>query len=161
MEKRPGSAPYLGATSLCHLYSIPFLLLTLQPTKSCSHSMPVPSVATSDCALQSQICHFLQCLLVNCQPPALPLCNQTGISSVPNRAAHPSKAKIIGTFMGISTFNPYVRVFVAWVKGRGALVLVCLLLQLHFSSFFLSFYLFLCFRLPSSFTIFVRRGSIL
>ena len=37
--------------------------------------------------------------------------------------------------MGISTFNPYVQVFVAWVKGRGTLVLVCLLLQLNFLPF--------------------------
>ena len=37
--------------------------------------------------------------------------------------------------MGISTFNPYVRVFVVQVKGRGVLVLVCLLLQLNFLPF--------------------------
>ena len=64
--------------------------------------------------------------------------------------------------MGISTFNPYVRVFVVQVKGRGV-VLVCLLLQLHFASFsyhFICFFASSCFQL-SSFTIFVRRGSIL
>ena len=64
--------------------------------------------------------------------------------------------------MGISTFNSYVRVFVAWVKGREALVLVCLLLQLHFSSFshhFICFFASSCLQM-SSFTIFVR-GSIL
>ena len=65
--------------------------------------------------------------------------------------------------MGISTFNPYVRVFVAQVKGRGALVLVCLLLQLYFASFpyhFICCFASSCLQM-SSFTIFVRRGSIL
>ena len=65
--------------------------------------------------------------------------------------------------MEISTINPYVRVFVAQVKGRGALVLACLLLQLYFASFS---YHFICFSASgciqmSLFTIFVRSGSIL
>jgi len=65
--------------------------------------------------------------------------------------------------MGISTFNPDMRVFIAQKLGKWSASSSLFAFSATFCPLFLSFHLFLCFQLPSDIVVyrFVRRGSIL
>jgi len=65
--------------------------------------------------------------------------------------------------MGISTFNPDMRVFIAQKPGKWSASSSLFAFFATFCPLFLSFHLFLCFQLPSDIMVcrFVRRGSIL
>jgi len=65
--------------------------------------------------------------------------------------------------MGISTFNPDMRVFIAQKPGKWSAISCSFAFSAAFCPLFLSFHLFLCFQLPSNIMVyrFFRRGFIL
>jgi len=65
--------------------------------------------------------------------------------------------------MGISTFNPDMRVFIAQKPGKWSAISCLFAFSAAFCPLFLSFHLFLCFQLPSNIMVyrFFRRGFIL
>ena len=65
--------------------------------------------------------------------------------------------------MGISTFNPDMRVFIAQEPGKWSASSSLFAFSATFCPPLLSFHLFLSFQLPSNIMVyrFVRRGSIL